>query len=448
MKLKMSLLASLLLALFASCQNTDNPYMTLASKTLDVASEGGEYTFKLASNVYYRVNNDCKDWAEIKSYQTVGDTTVFTLQVAENTVTKPRTGTIRFIGDDVTPLKLYINQARQIPKGVDPVEVEVAGSATESAFKVYAPGAWTATCADSDVVISPASGDGETDVKVTFPANEAVAKRAITIKVALAGDKEYTHTITQRGFTGIFADWSLKEITSATTETFTDSENQSVFPGTNGKYVAASTGIGKIEYYAVSRDGFPAGDKYVCMRRVGGNGDPYVSGMAPGDKWIVTMSLKNGQVIPAGTKIRFYFVTKNGTASPNYWMLDYKQGNNYLPVLPTKKITESATTGLDGAEVNYSAEITYNFAAFLLQSTSGAYVPVTGEFVTTQDMTELVFRYYPVSRLAYAGGAKSGLFINQTLAGGETRFSAQHPNKDNGDAVKEYNEHVTFEIVE
>ena len=40
MNLKMLLFASVSLVLFASCHNSDEPYMTLATKTLDVEAEG------------------------------------------------------------------------------------------------------------------------------------------------------------------------------------------------------------------------------------------------------------------------------------------------------------------------------------------------------------------------------------------------------------------------
>lgn len=39
MNLKMLLFASVSLVLFASCHNSDDPYMTLATKTLDVEAE-------------------------------------------------------------------------------------------------------------------------------------------------------------------------------------------------------------------------------------------------------------------------------------------------------------------------------------------------------------------------------------------------------------------------
>ena len=67
MNLKMLLFASVSLVLFASCHNSDEPYMTLATKTLDVEAEGGLFTVDLSSNVYYRVNNDCQTDGSLQS---------------------------------------------------------------------------------------------------------------------------------------------------------------------------------------------------------------------------------------------------------------------------------------------------------------------------------------------------------------------------------------------
>ncbi len=170
------------------------------------------------------------------------------------------------------------------------------------------------------------------------------------------------------------ADWDLKSLTANTSGTFADDEAQSVFPGTNGKYLAPSAGSGKIEYWACDRTGYVA-QNAVCSRAVGANGDPYVSGAIPGDYWYVYGDMK-GTTIPAGTKIHFYFVTKLGTMCSNYWMIEFKDGEEWKPALPTSTLQESATETLSGAPINYSATITYNFAGMLLDSSNnGAYIP-------------------------------------------------------------------------
>ena len=454
MNLKMFLLASASLLLCASCDDSDDPYMTLETKTLEVEAEGGVYTVDLSANVYYRVNNDCQVdggdtyWATVDSYETQGETTTFSIKVDANPATEPRTGTIRFIGDDVTPLKLVINQKRTIPKGVSPETETVESSATEATFQVFGDKEWTATCSDADVTITPANGFGDSDIKLTFPENKSLTPRNIEVKVSIVGDKDYTYTLTQKGYIGILADWDLKALTDNTGTTFVDDEDQTVFPGTNGKYVLPSTGSGKIEYWACDRTGF-AKKKVSCKRAVGGNGDPYVSGAIPGDYWYVYAN-KEGSKIPAGTKIHFYFVTKMGTMCSNYWMIEYKDGNEWKPALATSTVAESATETLSGATIDYSATITYNFAAMLLDtSNNGAYVPAEGTFTTTQEMDEIVLRFGQAGHVSLAGAKYAGKYIDWTHTSGQTRFSAQHPNNpDTGAAIKEYNQHVLLEIVE
>lgn len=177
MNLKKLLSASLAIVALASCQTASDPYMELETKLLTLDSEGGTATVTLKSNVYYRVNNDCSDasgehyWAKISDTETDGDKTVLHFEVEANESTEERTGTVRFIGDDVTPLKLTLKQKGIVPKGIAPESAVIESTAVSAGFKVYGDRKWTATCPDEDVVISPASGFGEADVTVTLPEN-------------------------------------------------------------------------------------------------------------------------------------------------------------------------------------------------------------------------------------------------------------------------------------
>ena len=164
MNLKKLLSASLAIVALASCQTASDPYMELETKLLTLDSEGGTATVTLTSNVYYRVNNDCSDasgehyWARISDTETNGDKTVLHFEVDANESTEERTGTVRFIGDDVTPLKLTLKQKGIVPKGIAPESAVIESTAVSAGFKVYGDRKWTATCSDEDVVISPASG--------------------------------------------------------------------------------------------------------------------------------------------------------------------------------------------------------------------------------------------------------------------------------------------------
>ena len=178
---------------------------------------------------------------------------------------------------------------------------------------------------------------------------------------------------------------------------------------------------------------------------MGGNGDPYISGAIPEDYWLVTVDKK----IPAGTKIHYYFVTKMGTATSAYWMLEYKSGDDWKPTMPVSQRLESSEKGLTGKAVSYSETITYNFAATLLDAKkNGAYVAVDGTFTADRDLDSVVLRFRQAGHLGLDGSKNSGLYIDRTEAGGQTRFSAQRPSLEDGTAVKTYDQHVIIEIAE
>lgn len=270
MNLNKLLWASAAIVALASCQTASDPYMTLETKSLSLEVDGGTATVKLFTNVYYRVNNDCTDdagnyWARITDTEVDGDATTFHIKYDANEKSVVRTGTVRFIGDGVTPLKLTLNQKAVAPKGINPNFVELPFTENNTTFTVLDEREWTAECEDKGVVISPASGKGVTNVTVTLPENSTISGRKINVNVAIKGDQTYTLEIDQKKYVGILADWAFKESLSETQKTFADSEEQSVFPGTNGKYVAASTGEGKLEYYAVERT-----EIFCCCRQVQG----------------------------------------------------------------------------------------------------------------------------------------------------------------------------------
>ncbi len=450
MNLNKFLSAGLAILSFVSCQQASDPYMELETKLLSIEPKGGTATVTVSSNVFYRVNNDCSDasgehyWARIAGTEVKGEQTVLRFDVDENTSTSERSGVVRFIGDNVTPLKLTLKQKGIVPKGIAPESAELESSEISASFKVYGDRNWTATCSDEDVRISPSSGFGEADVKVSVPENEELSDRIITISVALEGDRTYTYTLTHKAFVGILADWNLNALTSVAGETFADEGDQTVFPGTNGKYLNADTGSGKIEYYAAERTGYPS-VKVVCQRGAGANGDPYVSGAIPEDYWLITVDRK----VPAGTRLHYYFVTKMGTATSTYWMIEYKSGDEWKPTVPVSSRLESAEKGLTGNAVSYSKNIEYNFAGTLLDSKkNGAYVAVEGIFMVDSDVEPLLVRFRQAGHLGLDGSKNNGLYIDRTESGGQTRLSAQRPSTEDGVAVKTYDQHVTIEIAE
>lgn len=449
MKLNRILFASLAIAAFVSCQRTSTPYMELEENLLTLEAEGGPATATLRSNVYYRVNNDCADasgehyWARIVDTEVSGETTVLHFEVDPNESTQERSGIVRFIGDGVTPLKLTLTQKGTVPKGINPESASLKAKDNSATFKVLGNSNWTASCQDADITITPSSGFGEAELTVTLPENENITQRVVKVEVKVEGDKTYTFTITQEAADGLLADWDFNAMIETTKATFVEETVQTEFPGTNGKYLNSTTGKGKIEYYAADRTAYPSLKSVICNRLVGANGDPYVEGAIPEDYWLVTVDKK----IPAGTKIHYYFVTKMGTATSTYWMLEYKSGDDWKPTVAVSTKTETSEKGLTGNAIDYSATISYNFAATLLDSkNNGAYMPVEGIFTVEKDLDVLVLRFRQAGHLGLDGSKNKGLYIDRTEAGGQTRFSAQRPSKEDGTAVKTYDQHLTIEV--
>lgn len=109
---------------------------------------------------------------------------------------------------DVTQEGNYVPVERK-EFGVSTTAIDVEADATTATFKVTGEVAWTVTSSNEAFVVSPASGEGEADVTVTFPANETAEAIVAEITVATedpgAKPKTQTVVITQASATKSFA---------------------------------------------------------------------------------------------------------------------------------------------------------------------------------------------------------------------------------------------------
>ncbi len=134
-------------------------------------------------------------------------------------------------------------------------------------------------------------------------------------------------------------------------------------------------------------------------------------------------------------------------------MIEYKSREEWKPTVAVSSVHESSTVGLTGNVVDYSADIQYNFAGTLLDtSNNGAYIAVDGTFTVDSDAEPLQIRFRQAGHIGLVGAKYNGQYIDQTLSGGAIRLSAQKPSTINEDgygvAVKEYDQHVTIETAE
>ena len=77
-------------------------------------------------------------------------------------------------------------------------ELAALASQTESSFSVTAEVPWTAVSDNADFTVSPASGDGDALVKITYPANTVTEQKIVHITVSTTSEEVQNASYTIR----------------------------------------------------------------------------------------------------------------------------------------------------------------------------------------------------------------------------------------------------------
>ena len=111
--------------------------------------------------------------------------------------------------------------------------------------------------------------------------------------------------------------------------------------GDGGLYIPSSTGDAKITYVQVDKTGLAQEN---ATRIVGGTGEPYVMGAWTGDYWLfdVNANIAKGEIIKAN------FVSRTSGTAPKYWVVEYFNGAEWVPAMPTTAVE------VEGATLNYN----------------------------------------------------------------------------------------------
>lgn len=437
--IRLGLLLTAMAFVFGSCSDDDdNGYMNLSQKSTDISAAGGELTLVVNSNVKYVVNHDC-DWINIHSTENEGDATTFGITVLPNSVTEERTGRIKFIGEGVTPKAFDIRQLAFVPTGVSVTSIEAEFDETTAEFDVLGEDAWTATSSNPAYVLTPSSGTGTSHVTVTFPVNPTPDDINVVITVTMGG-KDYNVSLAHKGMrlTGVIAEWPIEKLRETAEATWgtRELENKAGFIDAS---LAPMTGTGSVTFYSCDKSAYPIDSKgYACYIQTGAHGDIIFKATIKGDYWLVKGGLESGAQIPAGRKIKFEFTASITKHCCPYWIVEYLDGTEWRPAIPTKTANLSATQSLLGNTVNYSETVTYNYQ-FAAAST---YTLVSGEFTMDNAAPDVQLRMRPVGEIGLEGA-----FIDQLTSNCSSRFSAQHPHVD-GKAVKEYNQTIKIEFAD
>lgn len=256
---------------------------------------------------------------------------------------------------------------------VSPLTLNVASDATSATFDVKGDVAWTAVSDNSAFTVSPASGNGDGTVTVSFAANTGSEARTAKIKVSTTENvsvSEYTVNVTQA---------AAGSASSGTAENpYTVAEALNVInampadtPTTDDVYVKGiivsvteiSVGYGNATYY-ISDDGTAANQLYV-----------YRGYYLDGEKFTSADQIKTGdQVVVCGKLVNFKGNTPEIQTSNKLYSINGKTQDD------TKKFGVSQTSlSVSASETSATFNVTGN-VAWTATSDSGEFTvsPASG----------------------------------------------------------------------
>ena len=115
--------------------------------------------------------------------------------------------------------------------------------------------------------------------------------------------------------------------------------------GDGGQYVNANVaGNGKLTFVQIDKTTLDADSK--AKRIVGSTGHPTAYGVWPGDYWLFEAT--DGYAYPANTTVGISYITRVSKTGMKYWRLEYIDGTEWKPAMPTTKAT------INGAEAEYN----------------------------------------------------------------------------------------------
>jgi len=327
---------------------------------IDIPEDGTTATIDIIGSKSWTIS--C-DEADVTLSQTSGTGPAsVTVTLPQNLSSKDRIVTVKvLVNGDTYPV--VITQSGVKPGDVTPTALTAAPEETSATFKVTGKQAWSATCENSSLVITPASGTGAADVTLTFPANEGTTNIVYTIVVDIDGTKHnvvltHKHPVVYEAI----ADWEFcAENLSYYNEHFTyeaakvDGKPNPIANAqgflSDDHYCPAKTGNGKIRFYngtdktSVNPDGR-------CKRGAGNSGEPCWYGNWIDD--IVYFEATPSASLAAGTVVNIWFCLRPSTMHTlKYWFLEIKDGDTWYPV------GDPQTVGA----AQYNIELFYNTSA-------------------------------------------------------------------------------------
>lgn len=251
-------------------------------------------------------------------------------------------------------------------------KIEAKAEDTSVQFSITSDAAWTVTSSNPAFVPSPASGEGNATVTVSFPANTETSEVTAAITVSTTDEavsiKEISVNIIQAAAKGgtaikpaagtVLAEWEFDtpQTEALRTGGFEQSSSSPEVdaPGNmGGAYVPSNvSGNGKLEFYN-GIDKSTVKTKTCVKRAIGTRGEPVIYGTWEGDWFTWTAELD--APLAAGTKFQLNFALRPNTASVmKYWKCEYLDGDQWveLDTIELEFHSDAAGTPEDPKQIN------------------------------------------------------------------------------------------------
>lgn len=120
--------------------------------------------------------------------------------------------------------------------------------------------------------------------------------------------------------------------------------------GERGYYPANEEGNGKLSYVQIDKTAWPGDAAGLSILNVSNGGQPVMSGPMPGDYW--QFETLGGNNFAEGTRLHIIYTYNPGSYGAKYWMIEYKDGEEFKPVPAFETKTE--TISLSGETIDYN----------------------------------------------------------------------------------------------
>ncbi len=151
--------------------------MSVSDEAFDALKAGGIFEVTIQTNLDYEVNipTEAQSWISVVESRAVR-TDVVAFQLAENNTDEVRTATVTIECEGFTKSIAFVQSNSDLPPIYLQVEsanpINVAADATTATINIKANVAWTVTVPEG-VTATPAAGEGDAEVVLTFESNEA-----------------------------------------------------------------------------------------------------------------------------------------------------------------------------------------------------------------------------------------------------------------------------------